>query len=323
MRFLRHNLPYRPPLAKELFGTGDEYMFAVSRFPVVRDVIPRLQGLPDGGSIEAELERLQAEIIDDTRRMQQWAGIRYYLHFLIWDFTQHWEHEVARGITNYNTLFDDIRRWRRRGERVCFVTFNYDKMLESALPTLGLGVTSISDYIASDDLKVIKIHGSANWAREVERPIIDDLGNLNDWQVAYRLIEAAPELRLSQRYRLVTEWPIGKADDRVLFPALAIPHETGLEFECPEDHLAALRACIPEVTMLLVIGWGAADQPFLELLAQLPQRPRVMVVAGSQATGEEIRGRLDRAIVAGRYSVSSSGFTQFVLDREFEQWLRR
>jgi len=255
--------------------------------------------------------------------MRQLAGIRYYLHYLLWDFTQHWENEVARGVTNYNTLFDDIRRWRRGGQGVCLVTFNYDKMLESALPTLGLNVTTISDYIASDDLKVVKVHGSAHWAREVEQPTIDDLGNLGVWQVAYRLIDAAPELQLSQRYRLVTDWPIGNVGNTVLFPAIAIPQETKRNFECPQEHLDGLLACLPQVTELLVIGWRATDRPFLQLLRQhLPQRPRVMVVTGSQTGGEQVVERLHEAIVGGRFSVSNGGFTEFVLRREIEGLLQ-
>ncbi len=322
LKFLRDSLPYRPPLANELFGDGPQFVSAVSSFPTIQPVIPRLQRIPEGGSVEAELERLQAEAADDPERQRQLAGIRYYLHYLIWDFTQHWEGEVARGVTNYKTLFDDIRRWRRGGHWVCLVTFNYDKLLESALPSLGLEIRSLSDYIAADDLKVIKVHGSANWAREVETPI-DDLANLNTWQVAYRLIDAAPELRVSQRYKMVTDWPIGKEGNTVLFPALAIPLETKRNFECPQEHLDTLQACLPQVTELLVIGWKAMDQPFLRLLREgLPQRPKVMVVAGSQRGAEQVVQRLQEAIVGGDYSVSNGGFTEFVLRREVDGFLR-
>src|SRR2546428_4285498 len=89
-RFMRHSLPYRPPLANELFGDDNQFIVASNSYPRVKPILPRLQRLPEQGSVETELERLQVEAADDPERLRQLAGIRYYLHYLIWDFTQHW-----------------------------------------------------------------------------------------------------------------------------------------------------------------------------------------------------------------------------------------
>ncbi len=322
--FIRPYLPYRPPLADELFGSGNQYLTASNSYPRVKPIIPRLQRLPEGRTVEAELERLQEEADDDPERLRQLAAIRYYLHYLITDFTRHWENEeVPRG-DNYRTLLDDIRRWRKGGQRVCLVTFNYDTLLESALYTFGHEIRDLPHYIAPTDFKVIKLHGSTNWAREVDTPIEVPTPTWN--QVSNRIIELAPELKVSSRYRLVgtDEWPVGKAGSIVLFPALAIPLETKRDFECPQEHLDALQACLPQVTELLVIGWRAADRPFLQLLREnVPPHPRVMVVAGGQLGGEQVIQKLREVIVGGDYAMSNGGFTEFVLRREVEGLLRQ
>jgi hypothetical protein len=62
---------------------------------------------------------------------------------------------------------------------VCIVTFNYDTMLEAALPTVGLNIRSIGDYVAGTKHKVIKLHGSVNWGREVAPPV-DNVGAFGD-----------------------------------------------------------------------------------------------------------------------------------------------
>ena len=67
--------------------------------------------------------------------------------------------ELAGGVTNYKTLLDQLEHYRRPDETVCLVTFNYDTLLEDALPTVGLKVLEIADYISSDRYKLIKLHG--------------------------------------------------------------------------------------------------------------------------------------------------------------------
>src|SRR5262245_20054374 len=85
--------------------------------------------------------------------------------------------------------------------------------------------------------KLFKAHGSTHWAREVEAPPIANIKDRNVWEVAHELIHNAPDLKLTDRYRIVTERPIGKLDTTPLFPAIAIPVETKRAFECPNEHL--------------------------------------------------------------------------------------
>jgi len=320
----RERLQYRPPLANELFGTTDEYRDAITRFPRSRPILPRLQGVVrEGGSVERELERLQEEAdAGDLERYKQLASVRYYLHYLFIDFVQHWD-AVALGVTNYAALLDDIRHHRKDGEATCFVTFNYDTLLEGALAGFGLEIQGMGDYIKRTDLKVVKLHGSARWGREVDSTFIQHVPERNVWELAHEMIDRAPELDISQRYRLTTEWPIARVDGTLPFPAIAIPFERKLDFECPPEHLETLRTFIPEVTKLLVIGWRVTDQPFLELLAEHIRRDlRVMVVTGGETSAREAAQRLDEAGIRGEFSTSNGGFTHFISARESDAFLQ-
>jgi hypothetical protein len=169
-------------------------------------------------------------------------------------------------------------------------------MLEEALSTVGIHIRELADYVASEDYKVVKLHGSTNWAREVNTPI-DKIHDLNTWQVAEKLMDQAAKLDISQRYRIVGGHPIGKeSDDTPLFPALAIPVETKRDYECPEAHLEVLRDCIGKVTRLLFIGWRAMESHFLGLLRDNlpPGHIRAMVVSGSLKKRTELPRELGK-----------------------------
>ncbi len=198
----------RPPLANELFENRPLFIEAMSRFPKCLPIVPYLQ--KQNVEIEQVLEGLQAEAETDSERYRQLAAIRYYLHFMLWECERDWK-DVTKGVTNYKTLLDQIRHWREpKKERVCLVTFNYDRMLEEVLPTVGVNIRGLPDYIASDDYQLIKLHGSVDWAREVDTTTIENL--TNPWQVAEELIERAADLNITDRYHLVTRYPIGTSD---------------------------------------------------------------------------------------------------------------
>ena len=106
---------------------------------------------------------------------------------------------AAFGITNYVTLLDQLRRSRPNNEPVLLVTFNYDRMIESALPSVGISISELPHYIENDAFKLFKLHGSVHWAREIENPITN-LGERNVWQVANELINIAPDLKITDRF---------------------------------------------------------------------------------------------------------------------------
>jgi hypothetical protein len=313
----------RPPLANELFADRPRFIQAMRTFYKCQPIIPYLQQLIPGQTVESVLERLQSEAAERPERARQMAAVKWYLHSMLWDCERQWE-EVANGITNYKTLLDQIESSRKYDERVCLVTFNYDTLLDKVMPTVGIHLTQISDYIRNDTYKLIKIHGSTNWAREVDSTL-EDISKPNVLNFVHQLIDKTPEIKVSRRFRVVEDQPISKQGETYLFPAIAIPVETKTEshFECPDEHMAALKAFLPSVTKILVIGWRGMESHFVEILKQhfkskvaIP----VTVVAGNKQEAVEIGKRLNGAFPITS-NAADSGFTQFVTRREGEAFL--
>jgi hypothetical protein len=312
----------RMPLANELFANRQEFARTLSHFPRCLPIVPWLRDRGDGIAIERVLQELQEEAAEYPERHRQLAAVRYYLHVMLWECETRWNEKATQGVTNQKTLLDQIERWRKPDEQVCLVTFNYDRMLETALSTVGIEIQTLPDYIADTRYKLIKLHGSVNWGRSVEAPY--QLLQQKMWPLIDTLIDYANELKITQKYTLVDEYPIHATEGSVLFPAVAIPVESKLDFECPEEHLEALRAAIPKVDKLMVIGWRAAETPFLDLLAQNLQHPvQGLVVAGNSDAAKETTDRLVAAGVRGMYKETDGGFTNFVVDRLADDFLSR
>jgi hypothetical protein len=305
------NLPNRPPLAKELFGNRPYFGQVMQRYQDCLDIAPRLRHLQDGVSIESVLQLYQSEAIEDPVRVQQLAAVRYYLQEILTVCPSQWIAE-SHDMFNHRTLLDDIRHWRKPGERVCFVTFNYDLIIDSALSHAGLRLTDLSKYISSDFM-LIKLHGSVNWGRVVATPLPEAI--LRDPRLmALELIRQAGSINISQDYVMAGGNPPSSRDNRGIFPALAIPVESKLEFECPEDHVHALRSFIPDVTKILIIGWRATEQPFLDMLQKglHDKRCQVMVVNGSSEEGENAVNKIRELGFSCTYRVLLEGFTDFI-----------
>jgi hypothetical protein len=252
--------------------------------------------------------------------MRQLAAIRYYLQLLISQCENDWE-EVARGITNYRTLLDQLRRCRKTEDPVLLVTFNYDKMIENALPSVGVSINELSHYIRDNAFKLFKLHGCVDWAREVETEI--NLTPGSTWEIVRELIQKVGDLKISDRYRMVAGGhPIAKDGDIPLFPAIAIPVETKPTFECPSDHLECLREHLRKVTKILIVGWRATEKHFLDLMNSSGiAKIEVQVVAANKPEAEEVLGRF----TAGRSfpgEAVEGGFTDYVVSRAAERFFK-
>jgi hypothetical protein len=323
----RHEEPqtrwYRPPLANELFGDREIFADAISRFDRLQPVIPRLRHTA-GKNVETALRKLQDEATDYPERKKQLMAVRYYLHHSLWDCEAQWR-TLAKGVTNYKTLLDDIARWRQPNEEVCLVTFNYDTLLEDALPSIGLTIKELSDYVfGSVWYKVFKLHRSVNWARVLRTH--PHYQRNDHWAVARANIERADQVEATDKFVRVDEHPCGILPGGLgLIPAIAIPVEQKSYFECPSDHLRELERLLPHTERMLLIGWRATEQHFLNL----PQKHVTdlrsgLVVAGSESEAQEIADRVSGALSNARirWETAPAGFTDFILNRRADDVLR-
>ena len=109
------------------------------------------------------LQDLQSKARDYPRGLQQLAAVRYYLQYILWQCGIAWKN-IAKGVTNYKTLLDQIERANKKNEPVCLVTFNYDTLLEDALSDFGLSIETFADYTKKRPFyRVFKVHGSVTW----------------------------------------------------------------------------------------------------------------------------------------------------------------
>ncbi|MEO7862312.1 MAG: hypothetical protein ABIU05_18145 [Nitrospirales bacterium] len=311
---------HRPPLAHQLFSERDAFAKVTSAFPECQPIIPFLRHVR-GSSVEQVLEDLQSRVSANPRRAIQLAAIRHYLQFIIVECEDRWRN-VHNGITNYTTLLDEIEDWRQRqDEPVCLVTFNYDMMIEKALPSVGVTIAEMRDYISKSYL-LIKLHGSVDWGREVGGVFLDM--KKSDRAIAQALIDKAPHLQLMNKFEIITSRPIAKSLFGYLIPALAIPIVKKQQYECPDEHVAALDKFLPHVTKLLIVGWRANEQHFLERLKKgLKNDLEVMVVSGNAKDAEETIANLEKTRMqkVGDYKRAEHGFSQFILRRTVRELL--
>jgi len=311
----------RPPLANELFDM--RFASVIDHFPKAKPVITHL--LPKVGepvNVEGVLEKLQTQAdAGDKERYRQLAAIQYYLQAMLLQCTFQWA-DTTKGVTNYGTLIDEIRRLK---EPACLVTFNYDILLEGALSIFGVQFRSISDYVSSN-YKVIKVHGSINWAHRIMSPVENARGR-DQLQIATEIIDRRPDLVVDESYEIVSQslpdiqmgFPIGKSRDMPVLPALAVPVENKPGDELPPEHRKVLDECLPQVTKILVIGWRANESRFLDTLAKGigNGHPSFMIVSSTESSAREVGAKISKRLIPahGRspsFNFSKGGFTSAV-----------
>ena len=306
----RPSLSSRPPLATELFHDVDFVNSSLDLFHECHPIVPYLRSIAPGETFEHKLETLQAEGDADSDRKRQIAAVRFYLQKVISEYEVQWN-KVAHGITNYVSLLDQLRR-SRENEPVLLVTFNYDRMIEDALKSVNISISALPHYIERDTFKLFKLHGSVHWAREVEGPATN-ISEGDNMIVAHAMIDRVAELTMTERFRLVHDFPPGKIDDIPLFPAIAIPVETKSGFECPPDHLDCLREHLGRVTKILTIGWRATERHFLKLLKEkLTAVVNVQAVARDKQEAEEVLDRIKCAGISLIGHPAATGFSEYV-----------
>ncbi len=312
---------WRPPLANQLFRDphaifGD----IVQAYHKLRPIMDPLRRPASGMSVEQALESLLLEANGDPERTRQLFSVRYYLHDIFLRVTQKWLERTDR-ISNYGRLLDQIRHLNRAGAPVCLVTFNYDLLLDDAL--VSFDYTKPQEVKLQPDahpmFKVLKPHGSADWAR-----LITSSPTRSRLQPG-QLIEHAQEIQLSDNY--VTA---NATDPHQMFkfpqtivPAIAIPVQTKTEdyFEWPATHRDFFLRLLPSVKQILTIGWQGKEAHFLNLLREhLPhggvtQLTHLQVVGKDTDEASKISKEFTEQIrrnIMHTYTDRTEGFSNFV-----------
>jgi hypothetical protein len=315
---------WRPPLTPQLFlDSNNEFGDIVRTYPKLLPILPQLRRPSSGRTVEEELEARQAEANGDPERTRQLFSVRYYLHDLLLKVSDEWLKHTS-GVTNYVTLLDQIRHLNTSGDPVCLVTFNYDLLLDRALLSFDYKQTNPENeaLLAHPIFKLLKPHGSVDWARYIEAPPNTRLS-------IEQVIEQANTLKLTNTYirANATHSASIHGFERPIAPAIAVPVQTKTEdtFEWPRSHLAALEQLLPSVTKILIIGWQAKEAHFLKLLREklpaggLTQITHLQVVGRVNAEAahilEQFTADSRRNVMKPHAGPPQGGFSHFVAGR--------
>jgi len=312
-------LPYRPPLANDLFADRNRAFAAhIRAYPKMHAILPLLRERSQK-SVEEVLESLQSEAGAYPERHRQLAAVRFYLRDLLWECTDQWIDHTS-GVTNYSPLIDQILRWHGTKEPIALVTFNYDLLLENALRSFGFYWSPPERFLESHEiLKVFKLHGSVDWAQFVDRPY--------EGAGASALIDSAEKIKPTGPFVSAFRRQDEK-EGKLLFPAIAIPVQSKDEstFACPVDHLESLKKLVPDVNKLLIVGWQAREAHFTSILrSRIQKLDHLTVVSGGVHEGKKVLdyfvSQVPRAAGANAH-VCSGGFTDFVVNREGDEFFK-
>lgn len=322
--------PWRPPLATQLFDLEDDgYAAIAQQFPEAIGRLNRANAIAANKEpIEEALQKWQEEAEDNERRFQQLAFMRFYLQELLWTCSQNWLSTAYRR-TNYLLLTDMLEDCRRvLDAQIAYVTFNYDLLLEDALPDLALPTVwqsderkSLAPYVIDDNTKVFKLHGSVNWAHPIQAIKASRFEAGVDSRPS--IARSSPMLTIEKAIRIIEDPTYPVHGSELMFPALAIPTVSKHVFECPDDHIARLVEMVGRVHWILLVGWRATEEHFLSILDHhLPRGGttiRVHSVGRDPATSRLVVTRFAQRLQHlgdARFldaSASSGGFGEWLL----------
>jgi hypothetical protein len=276
---------WRPPLARELFDTRDEFLEILKHYDGAQAFASEIIA---GANLEQKMQEVKYTIdkTNDPRLKAQFINTTFYLHHLLFRVSLFYP---TAGSCNYEVLM----RWAysyclNTGEDVCFITFNYDILLERAFEKIILRpqtISSIDDYIAHR-VKIIKPHGSCNWVKKLtdisahdghEEPTIAKMlyRNLDSHLNKKKQLEQSPKIRINNGPNMLRDTydESSKAYSHY-FPQISIPLIDKTDFLIPSSHRKVLEGSLTKAKDLLLIGWRGAEIKFQELLKKhVGQRP--------------------------------------------------
>jgi hypothetical protein len=267
------NMPWRPPLANELFDTRVDFRNIIQNYPGGRYYIARLNAIQD---IEDFFQQ-QWLFLKNNRATDLSAlflNLNYCLSDLMFRISQNYKNV---GLSNYDILIQKAYEYSiNKKEDVIFVSFNYDTLLEQSFSKLYFGddrKLEISDYIKFP-IKIIKPHGSCNWVKKFAL----NSNWYKDQFIGNTLFENKFSLReinnnLEEEFFTIDNPAsglyLGQINERWhCFPQILIPLKDKDDFVLPRSHIDVLESQISNVNEILIIGWKGTEAKFQHLLQE-------------------------------------------------------
>jgi hypothetical protein len=320
----------RLPLADHLFENRKEFALIASQLRRLIPILPELRHRTAGRPLEEVLEELRSLDVSDPywrRRQRELMAVRFYVQRAIW-WSETTMIQNSAGISNYSTLIGYIERFRRSDDTVILITFNYDTLIERALSLHFDDFTfkSIGDYVSRPRYKLFKLHGSVNWGNPIPADARVDL-HTSTWQITNTIIDLADNFDYKIDDFAVLPEPSVVVDNWAYLPAISVPVRKKSNFSCPDHWLPLLDAQLDGVSNLLVVGWSAGEQHFLNrAVPVLNKNPDLVltVVSSTDASAKDTEARLKgEGLKTSRTRYNPGGFTHFIITDEVKTFLRR
>jgi hypothetical protein len=307
----------------------------IGRYPECRPVIDELRRRLIGATtqnaigpaltLERALQDYEDRAETDKHVHRHIAATRFYLRDLLWESGEYMQSaDLTGGVTNYTTLVRELYQWAARtGSHVCFVSFNYDLLLDTACDNhWGFNrYGEPANYVANESASLLKPHGSVHWAWRLSEDAV------NDWRHAARIaINWGVDAPITQTARVLApaEYHRAGSFQGVDLPTLALPVIGKTDLIWPAEQAAHFESLQGRVRRLLTIGWQGAEEHFVSALKPLVMsRARTVIVTGG-SQGERDAATVFKNLAAVTNHTdrreSINGFSQFV-SSEALHWL--
>ena len=257
-------LPWRPPLTKDLFG-ADRIWFRdkFSPPPQLVSVLERIRrDTKQDGGLEGCLQAMKQELAFNPARWPQLVGVQEWISQVLKTCGEKWLPPLTRS-TTYVDLISRLLDWDRKAAvGINLISFNYDILLEDAASICfgaNFGRQDFDAYLKGP-LKIFKPHGSVNWwwdiACDANRESISERPLSKNERSSMRLILGPRRIEKHTSQNNITFRSL---------PAIAIPvvEKEHNDFIFPPGHEKLMLDALANTTMVLIIGWAAAEKHFL------------------------------------------------------------
>lgn len=287
------NSAYRPPLTKDLVAQNspcDNLLRGVVHSTDFVRLVPRIrQQISRNVLFEDIINQLYLESASIPDRIRQLDDLSQYLRVLMYECSHSY---VAPGDSNYSRLIEEIRH---RKEGAVFVTFNYDTILDRDLENAyQVRYENLTHYLGSP-IPLIKVHGSWNWYTNE-----DESGH------SIRVFHQSGSRDIISDYK----------------PAIGLPRSTGKTFIVP-DHIKYLTEQLCDVTEIVIIGWRAEEEHFIQDVIQsgaLRRDLSLLVVNQTEEGCRSVCTKFQGMLTEVKVKIFPGGFSKF-LDNDWLQHL--
>ena len=168
--------------------------------------------------------------------------------------------------TLYSNLFGRLKAsYFGKDREFLVVNLNYDRLAEFAI-TNRYGFREIAQFGESENgFHLYHPHGSCSWTQSARSPsmTIMPIVGTNRFKLAQ---SSKCQLRHGDNDQLLG---VGDRAHTNLVPAIALPMSGDMEGKTvwPEDQFYSLIEKLPDVDSVIVIGWRAADDHIVDLIA--------------------------------------------------------